>query len=248
MFDNSHWWVDQDWRDGKEPDFKGDAAAAADYAAAAAFELARRHPRVLEVYNLPGQPDRPAPDVLLAPIACLRDIGLKPWPKLIEREKASWKQCMGSLKGVEMRPDSAKCYSVTRLALAIAHVSTTGDNRLDNFKLPTPALAEQFVRVSAAIAETQGFLIIAIAPDLPQEEAASLLAREYQRHRKSTAAKPRARCYHWLDLITRLEDNMKSPPKGAEAVAAANEIVRRYRRVMESLRFGRRHLGGMLKL
>ena len=225
MFNASHWWKG---RADVEPE-------------AAAYELARRHPRVQEGYKLPG---RTNPTVFLAPIACLRDIGLKPWPRLKEQEKASWRQCMASFKGVDMRPDSAKCYSVTRLALQIAHVSTTGDTRLDNLKLPTPGMADKFVRIASAIAESEGYLLIAVAPDLTQEKAEALLAGQYRRHRKESGAKPRERSGNWLDLIAAFEDSVASPPKGAEAVTAANETSRRYRRVMKSIAFGRSHLAG----
>jgi hypothetical protein len=154
-------------------------------------------------------------------IVCLAQIGLKPWPKLSAGEKNLWKTFAGALKGVDCRNDEEKCFSV----------NWQGDcdplrqvMRMKSGETPLPPHAlDGGIGERAIAAYHQGYVLIAVAPDLAQEEAKRLLAEG--------AGKNRARHGNWLDLIAEFEQD------AATKYRAKAEVFKRYRRAVEGVDF-----------
>jgi hypothetical protein len=237
-FDHLHWWKNEPNK--AEP-------------SAALYELVRRHPTVMEALRTDYSFTKPLPPPLPKVVWLLTKAticGGKPplclskWPDLHQENQKSFERFCGTLKGIDQRPDSEKCFVVKPSEYDMA-LSKTPD-------VPNPTLLvelrseEPLVRVSysppgepitqldreksigeqAALAYRSGYLLLAVAPDLAEQEAQDLLAKQYRcRVRKS---KPRARWENWLPLIAAFED-------GEAKGGAKSDAFNHYRRVMDSI-------------
>ena len=96
---------------------------------------------------------------------------------------------------------------------------------------PTAEEWEAAIAYRAVEAYRQGFLLVAVAPDLESNTAASLMEKVYGSARRSYARpKQRARCRDWLPIIASFEDAEVSHKAYAQEFA-------RYRRVLDGIRF-----------
>ena len=177
-------------------------------------------------------------------IRCLCLIGLKPWSKLSLRERQFWWRSAGNLKGVDSRDDSERCGSVTlsalqkiRIELAVklgrkANAMTKkqlADLLLKETKSPRWSAA---ICREAVVADDKGYWLIAVAPDLDESEAKTLLSKTYRSHRVLyPAAKQRARPMNWLALISEFENVEVSSNK------TRSKAFTGYRRAQDLIRF-----------
>jgi len=182
-------------------------------------------------------------------IHCLCLIGLKSWPTLGGRDRDYWEDCAGNLKGLECRDELERCDSITLSALAdilikrVSKLKRKGKgmtneefNKLvakDWVKSPPSSEELGAALVQEALdAHLHGHLLIAVAPDLVEEDAKSLLAKTYRRHRVlNPAPKQRARSENWLPLISEFEHAEASGDK------SKSQAFTRYRRALDLIRF-----------
>jgi hypothetical protein len=229
-FDRSHWW--------KDP-------ASVD-PIATLYELARRHP-------LFGEPRRTPPDLpTLYPCHLphasefLWLYGLKSWPRLKPHEQYSWKWIVGNLKGLDCRPEWMRCRSLQTEAfsnLGLDRVFAHKDRKQlmklcdiieqDMVKHPPPTLdMEVEIMLEALHAHRQGYLLLAVAPDMAVNDAKHLMVQEYRRLQvQNRTRKQRARCDSWLPLIGEFED--AEIGRGG----AKSQVFVRYRRAIDGLGF-----------
>jgi len=228
-FDNSHWWKNQS-------DFDS---------AAALYEIARRHPLVCEyLIGMPGLPKISS----IHPISFLCLYGLKSWPKLGLLNQTVWRKVAGNLKGVDCRGNAEKCFSIEREASNIIkskRAFTTKKYQKKTFeqvsrlvekdmikRRPSTLEMEAEVKRNAIAAYRNGYLLIAVAPDLAVDNAESHMAKEYCQHRaRNRIYKQRARWESWLPLISEFEDAEASRQK------AKSQLFVRYRRMLEGIAF-----------
>lgn len=201
--------------------------------------------------------DRVAPSLYWT---CL--FGLKSWAKLDYTERKNWKSNVGHLKGLDFRWEELQCCSINELAHwrvvderksalrkkgrinYTAHTQTdeeweTAYNNnlsvLHNDLAVNPLTAEEWeaaIGYRAVEAYRQGYLLLAVSPDLHADKAASLMEKVYGSGRRRYA-KPnqRARCENWLPIIAEFEDDEASGAK------AKSQVFARYRRVLDAVRF-----------
>jgi hypothetical protein len=201
-FDRSQWW-------------KGKADIDP---VAALYEIARRHPSV-------GRRDSSTPALIV-----LGNIGLNSWPKLSPGHQAMWKSFAGNLKGVDCRNDEEKCYDVVwqdegeplNQAIALQRGNA----------LPTVTELEAGIARRAIAAYRQGYILLAVAPELESNEAKTLLARKYSEHRiMDGTGKHRARLEDWLALIAVFEKDATSKD------GLKFDSFNRYKRAVDSIKF-----------
>jgi len=235
-FDHSHWW---EGHPQPEP-------------VAALYELARRHPVVGDMHRgVLGQSGGESAAGAVT-VDCLGSIGLKIWPKLTPDERELWLDEAGNMKGVDCRDEVEQCYSIILLALGRIQVrraialkrkaKTKGMTNeefgqflaQDLIKNPPPTEAvEAAIARRAVDAYRKGDWLLAVAPDLPAEKAASLLRQNYRDHSAlNWAPKQRARCENWLPLISAFEDAETADPRGAKS-----HLFIPYRRAVDGIRF-----------
>jgi hypothetical protein len=229
VFDSSHWWKNQS-------DFVDVAAL---------YEIARRHPLVCEyMVGMPDLPELPQ----IHPLAFLCVHGRASWPKLGSLMQKAWRICAGNLKGVDCRRDFEKCFSIESEALnriklkrtfttkeyrekTIAQISPFVEGDMGKHP-PSTIEMEAEVKQQAVAAYRNGYLLIAVAPDLAVENAESLMVQEYHQHRtEKRIVKPRARCESWLPIISEFEDAEASGHK------AKSQLFTRYRRILDGIDF-----------
>jgi len=210
LFDSLHWWKQSA---DVEP-------------VAALYELARRHPSVGLRMTQPWILKNPTSALIV-----LGDIGLSSWPKLTSGQKALWKTFAGNLKGVDSRNDDEKCFDIEW---------QDENNRMAEFKrgagIPSVADIKAGIARRAVEAYQQGFVLLAVAPGLAQDEAAALLSQKYHEHLLVSravrgAGKQRSRHGNWLDLISAFE---RAAATNAKDMA---QVFARYRRAMDGVRF-----------
>jgi hypothetical protein len=241
-FDRSHWWKGKD-QSKIEP-------------VAALYELARRHPHVIEVPPKKGWQYGITSDkwqALYEPRPSLHStqrFGMKSWPTLTTSEQEEWKSSVGMMKGLDFRKKDDLCISVTKSAhLTITqqrHVrhqevlQTAPENLKGLYDVigsiglfvnpnPTDREMEAAVAQQAIEAYHRGYLLLAVAPDLSSDKATVLMQKIYgDTKRKYANPKQRARSENWLPLISEFEDVPDSPKSDA---------FNRYRRVLDGIHF-----------
>jgi hypothetical protein len=228
-FDRTQWW--QNIPDGKiEP-------------VAAVYELVRRHPIILAgrmgILDLRKRH-------WLDPIKYLSVYGLKSWPNLNQKLQFCWRKVAGNLKGVDCRDASSQCASIeadvaTQIKveraftqkryrqITIEKVSALIEK--DIIKNPPSAKEmEAGIQRHALAAYRNGYLLLAVAPDLVAEKAKSLMTQEYREHQvQHRIHKQRARYKDWLPLISSFENSTLRHEKDS------SQVFIRYRRAIDGI-------------
>jgi len=187
--------------------------------------------------------------------------GLKSWAKLDYTDRKNWESCVGYLKGLDFRQGELQCRSINVLAHwriiderkdALRKKGQINDNAhaqthekweaaydknlsvLHNDLAVNPPTAKEWeaaIGYRAVEAYRQGYLLLAVAPDLQGDKAALLMEKVYRSTRRMyPSPKQRARWQNWLPLITSFEDAEMSHKAYAQQFA-------RYRRALDSLLF-----------
>lgn len=231
-FQRCHWW---------KPETEVEPVAAL-------YELARRHPSVGELMSILER--NPKFDFSGAPssLVCLARVGLKTWTNLDGRNQEFWEQSAGRLKGLECRYELERCDSVTLSALTevlIRRVSSLkrkgkglSHEEFTNFVAkswhqnpPTVEEIETEVMHAALMAHRQGQHLIAVAQDLTDDDARTLLSKTYRKHRVlGPKFKQRSRPENWLPLISNFESAFLLGRKQSQVFA-------RYRRALNRIQF-----------
>lgn len=238
-FDHSHWWKGEDLQ--KIEPF------------AALYELARRHPLAKaepkQVY-LPNVKNTAALPAVLEPVLSLSFIrrhGIKSWLKLNPLERNQWKASVKKMKGVDSRPQSELCKNLTLAAYSLVNqrhqaemkqaAETTGP--IGGFgwlaappKSTSPEM-ESAISQCSIEAHGQGFVLLAVAPDLNAEKAKIILPKLYGEHKRSSILfhkNQRGRWKDWLPLIESFEDSENSHKAYAQEFA-------RYKRALDGFHF-----------
>ena len=234
-FDRSQWWK-------KEPNEIEPAAAL--------YELARRHPLVNETpperTPLPGM-ELPILPSIFQPKPSLRltqRLGLKSWPKLTASERQAWKTGIGRMKSFDFRPCESISINITRQAdLRISQKwhddffhaqSTNGYCGLHSYGSPTDQEWKDAILQCAAEAHRQGYVLIAIEPNLTPDKAAAAMLKQYREHDRaylSPKPKQRARRDQWMYIISDFEEMVMESGKWNA------QIFARYRRVVDGIQF-----------
>ena len=245
-FDRSHWWTRED-QSKINPE-------------AALYELARRHPLVGQTWTekIIHHPsgDASLPSSLYW--TCL--LGLKSWAQLDYTDRKNWVSSVGYLKGLDFRCEEWQCRSITEwaqwriiderkdalrkngLTKDTTYIKNADDWEMANKKNlkalhnemsvnpPTVKEWEAAIARRAVEAYRQGYLLLAVVPDLQSDKAASLMQKVYGSTKGKFANHPmqRARRENWLPLISEFEDVPASPKSDA---------FNRYRRVLDGIRF-----------
>jgi hypothetical protein len=175
-------------------------------------------------------------------------LGLKSWAQLDYTERDNWETCVGYLKGFDFRDEELQCRSITELAewkIRYEREDTMVDKvkekkRREIGEIISTDLAanpatqgewESAIARQAVQAYRQGYLLLAVAPDLQAEKAASLMEKVYGSTRRRYAKpKQRARWQNWLHLIASFEDAETSHKAFAQEFA-------RFRRALEGIHF-----------
>lgn len=234
-FDRSHWWMGK-----RDSDIEPVAAL---------YELARRHPMVGEGWarniTQPGSGSPLPPPSLYW--TCL--LGLNSWAKLDWTERRNWESCVGILKGLDFRGEDSQC----RCIRVFAHwkiidqrkklLDGTGKTFDEMSKLvrqdiaknpPTLAEWEAAIAQRAVEAHREGYVLLAVAPDLAASKVASVLAKKYREHflfYPPPKPSQRAKWQDWLPLISAFED-AEAMPGGAKS-----QVFAHYRRALDRIRF-----------
>jgi hypothetical protein len=99
---------------------------------------------------------------------------------------------------------------------------------------PTAAEWESAIVQCAIEAHRQGYVLLAVAPDLAVDKAESLMAKKYREHLKlypPLHPHQRARWESWLPIIAEFEDDEASGAK------AKSQVFARYRRALNAIHF-----------
>ncbi len=228
QFDRVHWWQGKTELD----------------QAAALYELARRHPSVGQ-RRAEKAPAKNAPPSFHW--TCL--LGLNSWEKLDYRDRENWKASVGKLKGLDFRDEGEQCRSLRVLAnwkiidqrkelLKKDGATFTETSLLARQDLaknpPTDKEWEQAISQRAIEAHREGYILLAVVPDLSEKIAAKILVKKYEEHRSFylvSEPKQRARWEEWLPLISEFE-NAATSKSGVKS-----QLFARYRRMADSIRF-----------
>jgi hypothetical protein len=246
-FDRSHWWDEHPHTGPEAAPYEPEAAL---------YELARRHPLVAEEtpikVTLPGsEPLIPVPSIFGPKPSLLwtRRLAMRSWVKLKKSERREWKSNIGKLKGLDLRPQESLCRNLTRLA-RLAIVQQRADEEriwmenlsgpycglgwLPGLKSPTDREWEAAIAQCAIEAYRQGYVLLAVAPDMAAHKAHIVLLKEFQEHLKlypAAKAFQRSRSQDWLPLISKFEDAEARRDKQRE------QLFVRYRRVVDAIQF-----------
>jgi hypothetical protein len=232
-FDHSQWWSGQVK---PEPE-------------AALYELARRHPLVNEIppkeIPLPGV-QLPTLPSFLEPKPSLRltqHLGMKSWPKLTASERRNWKSSIGMMKGFDFRPIESLSIDITRQAdLTIGQQRNAQIVLAKNIKgycgfwglyaEPTDREWEAAISQCAVEAHRQGYVLIAVMPNLATGKAGTAIVKQYREHHRlypHPQPAQRARWQDWLTIISVFEKMISGKWD--------SQIFARYRRVLDDIRF-----------
>jgi len=231
-FDHTNWWKNQSESD-NDP-------------AAALYEITRRHSLICACHV--GGLDCGLKRYSFHPIRFLAIHGLKSWPRLGSLKQLCWKKVAGHIKGVDCRDDTIKCFSIETEAygyLKNRRVFATKKYRnitvekvdflVEEDMIENPPLMrnmEAKIKEAAVKAFRNGYLLIAVAPDIATDNAESLMAKEFRQYRAIKGiSKPRARWVDWLQLISDFEDSE------CRLGGAKSELFTRYRRIMDDIEF-----------
>jgi hypothetical protein len=235
-FDRSQWWKGQ-------PDVEPVAAL---------YELARRHPLVVEeeriLVPLPGSPPPiPLPSIFepRPSLVWTRRLRMKSWLRLTKSEQDNWKSSLHKMKGLDFRPKEFLCRSITEAARSTItqHRAEADKARAESgppwfacYPPRQPADHEWKTAIAqcAVEAHRQGYLLLAVSPDMAADKAQSVMAKSYREHLKlypSTGRLQRERSEDWLTLISEFE---KVEAKGQKDTRQA---FVRYRRALDGILF-----------
>lgn len=195
---------------------------------------------------------------------CTCLVGLKSWAKLDYSERRNWEFEIGNMKGLDLRDEDLQCYSINKYAhwkianerhaalekkgqINDPNYEQTPEDReaerkknlsvLHNDVAANPLTAEEWevtIANRAVEAYRQGYIILAVVPDLKTDKAASVMAKTYRDHRRSyhlSQYKKRAWWESWLAIISEFE-NDEANTKQAEP-----QVFARYRRVLDGIQF-----------
>ena len=231
-FDKYHW-----WENSSESDIDPHAAL---------YEIARRHPLICACHV--GVLDFSLKRYSLHPIRFLGLYGLKSWPELSLKKRNVWQKVAGILKGVDCRDETEKCFSIESAAFSTIKIKRTFSTKKyqkltigkvshlieeDVIKNP-PFMSEMEseIKEAAVKAFRDGYLLMAVAPDIATDNAESLMAKEFRQYRTNKGiSKSRARWENWLPLISEFE-NATLRSRGAKS-----QLFVRYRRVIDGIEF-----------
>ena len=176
-------------------------------------------------------------------------LGLKSWAKLDHSDRKNWEFAAGSMKGLDLRDEETQCRSITQDAdceirsqrrnalgekvkgLKSEEIGAIVNKDLDVNPV-TPEEWEAAIAHRAIEAYRQGYLLLAVVPDLHSDKAASLMARLYGlAQRKYAGPKQRARWEGWLPLVAAFEEAEITRSK-----QNSQEFVH-YRRAIDGIRF-----------
>ena len=221
-FDRRHWWNET-----------GQPANPV----AALYELARRHPLVAETLlrglSLPGSEPPTWAETRLEELfpqpPSLRFLSwnwMKPWTQLAEGKRAEWKLCIGKLKGFDFRQEGPLCRNLTRLAHSIIYQHREEARKKLAASLP-PAISgtsefglyspladsewRESVAQAAVQAHREGYVLLAVAPDLAPDKLQSAVSEKYREH---------------LSLHPRLETSQTQRACPLAGLASANRRIR----------------------
>lgn len=164
-------------------------------------------------------------------------VGLKSWAKLDYVERKNWQSNVGNLKGLDCRWEELQCRSINQLAhwkiiderkATLRKKGQINDNPheqpddeweanrkknlsvLHNDMAVNPPTAEEWeaaIAYRAVEAYRQGYLLLAVVPDLQSDKAASLMQKVYgSTKRRFASPKQRARWNNWQPLIAEFEN------------------------------------------
>ena len=192
-------------------------------------------------------------------------VGLKSWAKLDYVERKNWQSNVGNLKGLDCRWEELQCRSINQLAhwkiidereAALRKKGQINDNPheqpddeweanrkknlsvLHNDLAVNPPTAEEWeaaIGNRAVEAYRQGYTLLAVAPDLKADRAASVMAKTYHdclRFYRPSQHKKRARFEGWLFIISEFENDEANLKKKAKS-----QVFVRYRRALDGIQF-----------
>ena len=178
--------------------------------------------------------------------------GLKSWAQLDYTDRSNWKFCVGQLKGLDFRDEELQCRSINKLAdwkISDQREAVLGDKVkgvrrglemgkiLNANRAANPPTAEEWeaaIAYRAVEAHRQGYLLLAVAPDLQSDYAASLMQKVYgSAKRKFASPKQRARWKDWLPLIAKFENEELLRDKKIKK----SQAFIRYRRALDGIHF-----------
>ncbi len=178
--------------------------------------------------------------------------GLKSWVHLSYTERRNWECSVGLLKGLDFRWGELQCRSIRSLAdwkIRCDREDKLGDivrgkrrgaeiGKIINESLaanpPTAKEWEAAIAYRAIEAYRDGYVLLAVAPDLAEDKLRSLVSQSYKqdlRRYHRNKAKSRARWEDWLPLISEFE----SAETGTEK--AKSQLFARYRRAVDGIQF-----------
>jgi hypothetical protein len=193
---------------------------------------------------------RAEPTVSLPPAlywTCL--LGLRSWAKLDSTEQSNWKASAGSLKGLDLRDEELQCRSIIQDAdceIRSQRRNALGDKVKGRTSQETGKIVNRDLAVNpvtpeereAAIAHRsveafrQGYLLLAVAPDLHSDIAGSIMEKVYGfARRRDAQTKKRARWKDWLPLVAAFEEAESTNGK------QTSQVFLRYQRVINGISF-----------
>ena len=206
------------------------------------------------------QPDHTLPHSLYW--TCL--FGLKSWTQLEYSERRHWVSNAGCLKGLDLRCETSQCQSITEranwkiiddrkdalrkkgLTKDTTHIKANDEweaandknlSALHNDMAVNPPTAEEWeaaIAYRAVEAYRQGYLLLAVVPDLESDKAASLMQKVLgATKRRFASPKQRARWDNWLPLIAKFENEEL---QRGEKFKKSQAFIQ-YRRVLDGILF-----------
>ncbi len=191
-------------------------------------------------------------------------VGLKSWASLGYTERKNWESNVGNLKGLDLRDEDLQCYSINKMAHSkitderkaalrkkgqindLNYEQTPEDweaerkknlSVLHNDVAVNPLTAEEWevaIANRAVEAYRQGYIILAVAPDLKTDKAASVMAKTYRddlRFYHPFRNKQRAKCENWLPIISEFENDEANSKK------SKSQVFVRYHRALDGIHF-----------
>jgi len=190
--------------------------------------------------------------------------GLKSWAQLESIDRKNWQSSVGFLKGLDFRHEDLRCCSINQLAhwqiiserkevlrkkgliKDADHIKDYDEwEAADNKNLsalhddlaankPTAEEWERAISCRAIEAHRQGYLLLAVKPNLQTDEAATLMQKVFSSARRKYAIpKQRARWESWIPLIVNFEnEELRSGRKIKKSQAFIQ-----YRRALDGIRF-----------
>jgi hypothetical protein len=199
----------------------------------------------------------------------------KSWPKLTPSERTEWTSSIGKIKSFDFRTEESVCRDLTSLALEIVRKHREAESLFNPpvgifGSLPGALTDEEWKEAmaeAAVQAHHEGYVLLAVAPDLAADKLQSAVAKKYREHlRLYPAPKADEASVIAHSLYSSLEDDIisrRNNPPTERAVksnqrsryqdwlrlisefeddellrgGAKNQVFARYRRAVEQIRF-----------